>query len=924
MITRQGIPTMTAPWIWSGDEAGYDDYREARHQFTLTDDQVAQVRKGGCIELSITADALYQVWINGRMLGHGPAKSAKGTRGVDVYDLAAQVASGLNRLDVLVLNLGAGTMCYCMGKPGLRFEVRLDEEVLAASGPQTLMRASRSHQRPTVRRWMLPCIEDVDAAAPSDAWVPASVVERALALYPRRVPLPAREPLTIRRIVAADHVKLPNVSISFRHKPYLVSPEELPRNNPFNTPAYFVTNIVSPVAQTLRFTKTRGAFDWFFEGDKLLTGSGWAQCQEGEEPVAIKLTAGANRLVGVHKGDHFADISLAGFCDEPVTFRNPFGAGGFQVVPVERTVAENAVADIDWDALRPSMPAMDPAHTMPWANGQDLALGAEVMEAPAELDALLRTPAGAPLMLPPAPDGEAVRVVVDLGMVHNGWLAFEATGQSGSRLLFSCFEGVAAGPPLRLHWAYGAENALTFRLADGPQHFESFHPYGVRYIAIHHTGAEPVRLTDLRVLTANCGSWPQGFLQCSDSLLNEIYAIATQSVISSVDDTFTDCPTFEQVNWNYDNRAAFLGEILTCANAAVARHSIALFAEDPEFTGLVRSQYPSTWDGFIPLWSLHWIMWCRDYAELTGDLTFARQMYPRIRAGVEEALGKIGGRGLLEWDGVWHFVEWGRGRDDNHAISGVDQAGLAGALEAAVRVAQLLNEKDATAWTEARTALIEAINRELWDDARAAYADSLHADGSRSPVASQTTNAMMGIYGVADEARAQALARRIADNDPALLAYGSPYGLYYVLELYDRFNMVEPIFGAIRHRWGDMVMAGDRTTWETFAEFGGHGGFPTRSRCHPFAAYVIKYLVKYLLGVERTGLGWRHCRIAPQPPAGVTFCRGAVPTPQGLIQVSWVEKNGRPMVNQVLPAGVMRHELASEPGRLIDSLHENH
>jgi len=426
-----------------------------------------------------------------------------------------------------------------------------------------------------------------------------------------------------------------------------------------------------------------------------------------------------------------------------------------------------------------------------------------------------------------------------------------------------------------------------------------------------------VRLTDLRVLTANCGSRSQGFLQCSDSLLNEIYAIATQSVISSVDDTFTDCPTFEQVNWNYDNRAAFLGEILTCANTAVARHSIALFAEDPEFTGLVRSQYPSTWDGFIPLWSLHWIMWCRDYAELTGDLAFARQMYPRIRAGVEEALGKIGDRGLLEWDGVWHFVEWGHGRDDNHAICGVEQAGLAGALEAAVRVAQLLNEKDATAWTEARTALIEAINRELWDDARAAYADSLHADGSRSTVSSQTTNAMMGIYGVADEARAQALALRIADNDPALLAYGSPYGLYYVLELYDRFNMVEPIFGAIRHRWGDMVMAGDRTTWETFAEFGGHGGFPTRSRCHPFAAYVIKYLVKYLLGVERTGLGWRHCRIAPQPPAGVTFCRGAVPTPQGLIQVSWVEKNGRPMVNHTLPAGVIRHELASEPGQAV-------
>lgn len=894
-----------AQWIWSGPEDGYNDFRQVRHDFTL-----AAAPPGA--ELWITADALYQVWLNGRVLGHGPAKSAEGTRGVDVYDLAGVLTAGSNRLEALALNLGAGNMCYCPGKPGLRFEIRLGNgEVVAASGPETLIRPDPARARPTVRRWMLPCIEDVDAVAAAGPWAPATIVERALRLYPRRVPLPTREPLPIRRIVAAARVRLPTFSISFRHKPYLVSPAELPRNNTFNTPAYFLTDIVSPVAQTLRFTPTRSAFDYYHRGRKLVEGSGWSPRPLEKETVTMELAPGANRLVGVHKADHFADLSLAGFCDVPVEFTNPFGAGGFQIIPVKEAVGGPATAEIDWEVLRPSMPAMDPAHTMPWANAQDLALGAEEIEpeATSDLDPLLRTPASAPLVLSPARDGEAVRVVVDLGTVHNGWLAFEVCGRAGSRLFFSFFEGVEPGPPLRLHWAYGAENALTYRLADGPQRFENFHPYGVRYIAIHHTGVEPVRLANLRVLTANCGSRAQGFLQCSEPLLNEIYAIATQSVISSVDDTFTDSPTFEQVNWNFDNRAAFLGEILTCANTAVARHSIALFAEDPMFAGLVRSQYPSTWDNFIPLYSLHWIMWCLDYAELTGDIEFAREMYPRVRAGIEEALGKIGSRGLLEWEGagspsaVWHFVEWGHGRDDNHAICGVEQAGLVGALEAAVRVARLLNAKDATAWAEARTALIAAINRELWVEARGAYADSLHADGTLSIVSSQTTNAMMGIYGVADEARARALAQRIVDHDPALLAYGSPYGLYYVLELFDRFEMVEPIFAAIRHRWGAMVLAGDRTTWETFAEYGGHGGFPTRSRCSPFAAYVTKYLVKYLLGVQPTARGFARVMIAPNPPAGVNACAGAVPTPRGLLRVGWQMNDGQPDVAVEAPEG---------------------
>ena len=30
---------MNAQWIWSGNEAAYDDYREAQHSFVLNDEQ---------------------------------------------------------------------------------------------------------------------------------------------------------------------------------------------------------------------------------------------------------------------------------------------------------------------------------------------------------------------------------------------------------------------------------------------------------------------------------------------------------------------------------------------------------------------------------------------------------------------------------------------------------------------------------------------------------------------------------------------------------------------------------------------------------------------------------------------------------------------------------------------------------------------
>ena len=149
---------------------------------------------------------------------------------------------------------------------------------------------------------------------------------------------------------------------------------------------------------------------------------------------------------------------------------------------------------------------------------------------------------------------------------------------------------------------------------------------------------------------------------------------------------------------------------------------------------------------------------------------------------------------------------------------------------------------------------------------------------------------MIAIYGIAPRKWCAELARRIAKGNSELLPYGSPYGLYYVLELLDQQGDVETIFALIRQRWGDMVHAGDKTVWESFPEFG-HGEWPVRSRCHPFAAYAVKYFVKYLMGIDLRKPGYAIVSVKPKPPKGLSTCQGAVPTPQGLLRVAW-QQNG--------------------------------
>ena len=827
-----------AQWIWDrSDRNAYHSYLRARQVFTLKSADEAN--------LLITADALYQVWVNGACVGHGPAKSAAGRRSVDEYDLRDFVRKGENEIEILVLAIGVGTMTYCAAEAGLIFEIQAGSQ-LVSSGTKTQVRREASRAKPTVRRWILPCVEDVDLGARSTPWKPAVIVESDAELYRRRVPLPTREALYPKRLVGREWVELPNFQVGYRVKPVLVSKEEVLQHEIYDTEAEFRLVITSPIRQKLTFTPTLGSAEWSFKGKVLFTGSGWSLPTSALPE--IQLEKGANELGGRHVRNHFEHICLAGFVKEPV-----------QVSDLEVTLPGGQKHKVK---------------AQPFSNPYDLAIGAR-----------------------PSSEEGTVRTIWDLGAVHNGWISFEADGDPGATVMLSFFEAMDGD---RIQWPDGCNNALSVNLAEGRLKFESFFPYGVRYIAVHTQGDTTV--SNLRVLNATCCGVRQGSLVASDLLHSAIYRIATQCLESGTDDTYTDCPTFEQVNWNFDNRYTSQADFLTGPNPEIARNSILLFAEDPACHGLVNSQTPSAWmTQPIPLWSFAWLEWCWDYYWSTGDEKFVHDIFPAVARGIDDAIGRIGSRGLMEWPGVWHFSEWGHGRDDSHAINSAEQAGLVSAMNAAEKLAKVA--KADWSCSSARKSLIKAVNKHLWDAKRHSYADSLHEDGKLSPVSSQLTNAMMANSGIASKEWSAKLAKDIVGGKSRLLPYGSPYGLLPILELLNQEGETDSLFEIIAHRWGDMVIAGDGTTWEHFAEYG-HGSWPTRSRCHPFSTYIIKYYVRNFLGIEALSPGFAKVRVDPRPPKSLKFCQGAIPVPDGIVNVQWKRKDGKIDIIVDAPAGI--------------------
>jgi alpha-L-rhamnosidase len=292
---------------------------------------------------------------------------------------------------------------------------------------------------------------------------------------------------------------------------------------------------------------------------------------------------------------------------------------------------------------------------------------------------------------------------------------------------------------------------------------------------------------------------------------------------------------------------------------------------------------------------------------------FAARVLPTIAAGLDEAIRRIGPRGLMEWPcapDVWHIIDWQQGRDDEHAIVSAEQGMLGAALDAAVELAEASGKSrwiaETSRWRTVKQYLCRAVRRQLWVPGKDAFADSLHADGTRSSVCSQPSNAILAAHGFGTAGWKKRLVRRIEARDPALLAAGSPMGLFYVLELLDQADRADAIFHFIREKWGTMIRDGDKTIWEHFPEFG-HPRFPTRSRCHPFGTYILKYYAKYLMGIATLAPGWREFRFQPRPPQDVTSVEASLPTSRGTIRVGWQNRAGRIFSQIDHPNEMKRH-----------------
>ena len=900
-----------AQWIWDQGSANPRNYYLcARRDFENqpTDES---------LRLHISADSRYRLYLNGQWLGDGPARSFFWAQQFDTYDVTGLLKSGHNTIAVLVSHYGEGTFQYNpSGQAGLLVQLERQTgsgwQPILVTDEQWQVQQHLGYLRPTMRiSCQMPFEEIIDARLFPTDWTmptgqlpeprPAKVIGPVgsgpwKTLVARSVPFLTREPVSPVRVIRTGLAQLPNFHTGFTTRPYL-TPGHL-MSNVRDLRGFAATIIESPADQTITFHMMSDRWE-----KPIINGV------ESEDGQPARLRKGDNLWVlpfGTWNIEY--DRSYPAFVEQPIKLRGvsndqtawtifgPFDNAKEvrekvrKVKSLEGLAVYRDKAQIvrQEDILTNGSPFDEstPARTVPGefkADNLDGLVGRD-----SDVTTIYLSDAGKP------------EFFVDFGREVVGQIEFDVDAPSGTILTFNFIEEIEEGQ--RIHYCLGNQNAFRYITTAGTQQFTSFLRRGYRYAKVilsDMTG--PVRIRSIRTIFASHPANERGSFSCSDPLLTKIWEIGRHTLRCCSEDTFTDCPAYEQTYWVGDGRNEALIDYAAYGNLALTRRCAELPILSLARKPITESQVPSAWDDILTGWWLLWIQMAEEHYQFSGDRDYLARVYPGVKLSLDNARAQYTDeRGLLSIQ-AWNLFDWA-GQDINHKTATHNQMWLAEALRRTAYMARQLGKTDDAANLDARREkLVAAINLHLWDEQRGAYIDSIHDDGTPSTVVSQQTNALAIAYNVAPPDRASRIKDVLVSPPKDMVTVGSPFALFYILEALAQQERYADILDIVRDRWGSMVDRGATSFWEIFPRR--NAKWWTRSYCHAWSAAPTYFLSRYQLGVWWAEPGYTTARIAPQPTS-LTWARGSVPTPHGSIHVNWHQSDQGFAIEVQLPPGV--------------------
>ncbi|MBW7866577.1 MAG: family 78 glycoside hydrolase catalytic domain [Candidatus Hydrogenedens sp.] len=915
-----------ASWIWAAREkpVTYNDTIEARRTVELPALDRATLR--------ITADTSYRLFINGKWVCDGPGRSWPAHYQYDVVDALPHLRQGTNEIRVIAKFFGIGTFHQIPQEPGLLAQLDASPKgggsvlTIGTDATWEVRNAGAWAQYAPKQSVQMGPYEIYDARlVDTGDFAPAVVRHAALGgpwkeLSPRDCPPLTRIPFAPKALEAGVVARPEGRTFVFPTA-YWVYDGVVHANNKVQVTGQFATVLDMAEAGTLEVDADGNAV----RVDGAEARRNVFKLDKGRHFLAVVLTEGF--------GHWRHDTELALKASVPVTLRNPVNGSDetpWCFSPFEGT--KYAVSDMEWSLLgdegrkdvesRLSGIVQDHLKNAVTEAGwrERLAPSARIVGADETTEAVNRLfqerkplpdvkarvegmeallAGTGPAVVHPCPDGD-VELLFDLGEQNVGYFQFELEAEAGLAVDIAGVEYIT--PSGKVQHTERYRNSMRYICGEGENAFTSLMRRSGRHLFVTLRGqTRPATIKGFRLIESTYPVEPVGSFASSDPRLNKIWEISERTLKLCMEDTFTDCPLYEQTLWVGDARNEALFAYTAFGANDIAQRCIRLAAYSLDEYPMVQSQVPSTWGVILPAWSFQWGLMVWDNYLHSGDKEFLAWAYPYVVKNLKGATQYTDSRGLFSAP-FWNMFDWS-GIDDGHWTVTHNSLFAVGAADAALKCAEVLGDTEHVEWLRAYRDQLSGALAALWDKERGWYPDSVSGNG----VLSKKTCMHTGFLGllfdqIPAESRADVL-QKLLNPPEGMTPVGAPFAIMYLFDALEKEGVADAIIEAIYRDYQPMLDLGATTVWETFARgTTGRDGFPTRSHTHAWSSAPIQFLNRIVLGIIPEAPAGAAYRISPRLN-GLGWAEGASAGIRGPVRVSW-KRNGNVLdVTAAAPEG---------------------
>ncbi|WP_044294740.1 family 78 glycoside hydrolase catalytic domain [Robinsoniella peoriensis] len=387
----------------------------------------------------------------------------------------------------------------------------------------------------------------------------------------------------------------------------------------------------------------------------------------------------------------------------------------------------------------------------------------------------------------------------------------------------------------------------------------------------------------------------QTWVDSSNSWVKEVWEICVNTLKRCMNETYMDCPYYEQMQFPMDTRLQALYTYICSNDTRLAKKAIKDFHYSIIPDGLVQGKYPCSHTQIISTFSLHYIFMLKEYYIQTGDRETIRRYRPDVDLILDYYDRKIK-NGLVENLGYWEFVDW---QPEWEAQNGSPEATAYGAstiinlmYSYALSCGADINEETgrcgvAAEYRNRQRSICDAVEKLCWSEKRKLYREgpefeqySVHAQA-------------WAVLNKMKEGRlaGELMERALAGTGVVSYSFSTSFELLEALALAGKYELAKSIF----KQWQDLKGKGCTTCPEVPVN--------SRSDCHAWSAQPIYELIHHILGIQIEEPGWKKISIKPHL-SFVSDLKGELITPMGILRFQMEKKQGAIRGEIFVPMGM--------------------